>query len=179
MTLPTDLDLPLKENYENEQEYIKDVVFELQEMYDNIVQSVNGFIRNNAEVDQAKWTPTLNGTTPGTFTYSHRVGWSVRQGIFTQLFFDMAWSATTAAGTLYLELPYKVTLSLQKPFVGVLQPSGINFGAGMTNLVINALPNTYKGEVWSIGSTMGTPKLAVPAVGQLIGSLFYIGIEDE
>lgn len=179
MTLPIDLDLPLKENYEDDKLYLKDLVFELQGMYENIAQNVNGFIRNNEEVDQAKWEPTLNGTGAGTFTYDHQIGWSIRQGIFTQLFFDIKWSATTAAGNLYVELPYRVTLSQQKPFVGVLQPSSINFGVGRTNLVINAIPNTYRGEIWSIRSGAATANLTVPASGQLMGHITYIGLENE
>lgn len=182
MSLPTDLDLPLRVDYQSEEDkerYLKDLVFELQGMYENITESVNGFIRNNEEVDQARWLPTLNGTGAGTFTYDHQIGWSIRQGIFTQIYFDIKWSATTALNNLYVELPYRVTLSNQKPFVGVLQPSNINFGVGYTNLVINAIPNTYRGEIWTIGSGVATANLIVQASGQLIGHLTYIGIEGE
>jgi len=182
MTLPLDLDLPLSINYTegaDVERYLKDLVFELQGMYNNITDNVNGFIRNNEEVDQAKWIPTLSGTTAGVFTYDHQIGWSIRQGIFTQIYFDVKWSATTALNNLYVELPYKVTLSDQKPFMGVLQPSGVNFGAGNTNLVINAIPDTYRGEIWAIGSGAVTANLAIPASGQLIGHLTYIGIEGE
>lgn len=64
------------------------------------------------------------------------------------------------------------------PFVGVLQPSNIGFGGGV-NLVINGIPNTYRGEIWSIGTGAVTANLAVPASGCLIGQLKYIGLADE
>ena len=182
MTLPTNIDLPLRVNYQDQEDidrYIRDLVFELQTMYEKIAQNVNGFIRNNAETDQAQWKPTLAGTVAGDFTYTQQIGWSIRQGIYTQLFFDISWSATTATGSLYLELPYKVTISSQTPFVGALQPSSINFGAGYTNLVINAIPNTYRGEIWKTGSGVATANLSVVGSGRIAGSVFFIGLEDE
>ncbi|MFO7881201.1 MAG: hypothetical protein R6U52_01525 [Kosmotogaceae bacterium] len=171
--------MPLIENYDDNKAYQKDLVFELKNMYEEISQNVNGFIRNSAEIDQAQWEPTLAGTGGGDFIYASQIGWSVRQGIFTYIWFDINWSSTTATGNLYVELPYKVTLSNQMPFMGVLQPSSINFGAGNTNLVINAIPNTYRGEIWTIGSGAATANLTVPASGRLIGYIHYIGVDDE
>jgi hypothetical protein len=182
MTLPTSIILPLRVNYQNNEDmdrYLRDLVFELQDMYEKIAENVNGYIRNNAETDQAKWIPTIQGTGSGTTTYTQQVGWSIRQGIYTELFFDVIWSATTASGNLYLELPYKVANSTGMPFVGVLQPSSISFGAGRTNLVINAIPNTYRGEIWSIGSGVATSNLTVKASGRIIGYIKYIGLENE
>lgn len=180
MTLPTNIILPLRTDYSDEDldRYIRDVVFQIQDFYEQVADNVNGFIRNNAEVDQAVWTPTLAGTGSGTFTYTQQAGWSIRQGIFTEIFFDIIWSSTTATGNLYVELPYKVTFSDGMPFVGVLQPSSIGFGGG-TNLVINGIQNSYRGEIWSVGSGAVTANLAVPASGRLIGTLRYIGLEDE
>jgi hypothetical protein len=180
MTLPTTIILPLRTDYSDEDmdRYLRDLVYQIQDFYEQVAENVNGFIRNNAEVDQAVWTPTLAGTGAGTFTYTQQAGWSIRQGIFTEIFFDITWSATTATGDLYVELPYIVTLSDGMPFVGVLQPSSIAF-APATNLVINGIPNSYRGEIWTIGSGAATANLAVPASGRLIGNLRYIGLEDE
>lgn len=181
MTLPSELILPLRSDYTQDDldRYFRDYTFAIQDSYQQVAENVNGSIRNNADTaDGSAWIPTLNGTTSGTFTYSQQVGWSVRSGIFTELFFDIIWSATTAAGDLYLELPYKVTLSDGMPFVGVLQPSSLSFGTS-TNLVINAIPDTYRGEIWGTASGLATVNLAVTASGRLIGNLRYIGITDE
>ena len=181
MTLPTDITLKLLDKGEKQANpaYVKELVGELQDMYENIAENVNGFIRNSNETDQAQWTPTLNGSTPGTFTYDRQVGWSVRQGIFTHVWFDIKWTATTAAGYLYLELPYKVTLSDSKPFIGVVLPASISYGAGYTNMVMQAIPDTYRGAFIVTGSGLGYNTVSVPASGIVSGHISYIGIEDE
>jgi len=182
MSLPSNITLPLRVDYKNDEDldrYLRDLVYELQGMYENLTDNINGYIRNNADIDQSQWLPTLNGTAPGTFTYTSQYGWSIRQGIYTEVFADITWTSTTAGGSLYLELPYLVTFSEGMPFVGTVQASNISFGAGKTNLVINAIPNTYQGEIWSIGSGAATTNLAVPASGRLIVYLKYIGIESE
>ena len=183
MSLPTSIDLPLRVDYQDEKDterYQRDLVYELQGMYENIAENVNGTIRNNADVDGSQWKPTVQGTVAGVFTYSRQVGWSVRQGILTKIFFDVEWPATTATGNFYVELPYKVTLSNGgMPFLGVLQPSAINYGALRTDLVINAIPDTYRGEIFSTGSLQAITNLAVPNRGRLIGSIDYIGVADS
>ena len=184
MTLPSNIILPLISDYQNDSQndsqndrYLRDLVFELQNMYDSIAQNVNGTIRNNAEVDQEKWKPTLQGTTGGVFVYTKQFGWSIRQGIFTELFFDIEWTSSTATGNLYVELPYIVTLSDGMPFVGVIQASNIAYLGNY--LVINAIPNTYRGEIWNTTPAAATANLAVPASGRLLGTVRYIGISNE
>lgn len=183
MSLPTTITLPLPRDYkniDNPEKYLRDLVFELQSMYENLSDNINGFIRNSSEIDQSKWIPTLTDSGAGTYTYTHQIGWSVRQGIFTQIWFDVKWSTSTATGTLSLDLPYKVTLSEQNPFVGVVQPSQVNLGVGYSNVVIVAVPNTYRGEFQVTGNNIGYSNLNSPTtIGRLAGYLTYIGIEDE
>jgi len=181
MTLPSTIDLPLRVDYQNGEDldrYLRDLVYELQDMYESITENVNGSIRNYADTDQTKWIPTLNGATAGTFVYTKQVGWSVRQGIYTKLFFDIEWTSTTASGSLYLDLPYKVTLSDGTPFIGVTMFSSMNLGL-YTNLVINAIPDTYKGEIWATATNLPTVNMIVVASGRIAGSIEYIGVSDE
>lgn len=180
MTLPSSIILPLKSDYraeETDAKYFRDLNFSLVRMYESVAQAVNGSIRNNALTGQEKWTPTLNGaTTSGTFTYTNQIGWVLRQGVLVDIWFDITWSAAgTAAGNLYIELPYRVAISSQKPFVGPLQTATIAYGAGQSVLTINGIPNTYRGEIWSSGSGNAMANIAVAAAGQLIGHLRYIG----
>lgn len=184
MTLPLQNNYPLNDNIASLDDlirYIRDLTYQLKTRDEEVVQVVNGDIKGSAYAFQDKWTPILKGTvTPGTFTYVHQSSWSLRQGLFTELWFDVQWSsAGTAAGNLYLELPYSVAMSFNTPFVGVLQPSNINYGAGFTDLVINAIPDTNRGEIWKTGSTSGTANLAVVGSGQLIGHIRYIGQQNE
>lgn len=184
MTLPSNIIFPLRGDFTDLTDidrYLRDLTFELQRMYENLAQGINGDIRGSVLTDQQKWTPTLNGTSAsGTFTYDHQVGWLLRQGLITELWFDVQWTASgTATGNLYLELPYEVANSDEKPFVGFLQTSTIAYGAGNTILSINAIPNTYRGEIWSSGSGVATANVAVATAGQLIGHIRYIGVENE
>lgn len=181
MSLPENIIFPLRSSSDDspENKYLTDLIYELTNMYERIAENVNGSIRNNADVTGAKWTPTLQGSTSGSFTYSSQIGWSLRQGLFSNVWFDITWSATTASGNLYVELPYKVTKSSQTPFVGVIQDSSMTYTGGYSKLVINGIPNTYRGEIWECGDGVATQNKPVEAAGRLIGHIFYIGLEDE
>ena len=179
MTIPTNIILPLP-NTEDLNVYLRELNYTLQTMYEQLAQGINGDIRADYGKGRELWTPVLKGTsTEGTFTYDHQAGWVLRQGIINDVWFDVSWSsAGTAAGNLYVELPYKVALSNQKPFVGVVQSSVLAYTGG-TGIVINGISNTYRGEFWNVGSGFTTANQAVAASGQLIGHLRYIGKGDE
>lgn len=183
MTLPITVDLPLRGQYDDKEGidgYIKDLVFELQTMYERIAENVNGHIRSYADT-QLNWVPKLNSATSGTIIYTEQIGWIIRQGIFTHIFFDISWSSIgTSTGTLYLELPYKVITTAGKPFVSALQTSVINF-APFSSLFVSAISNTYNGEIYKSGANLVTETLKIETApsGRIVGTLFYIGVEDE
>lgn len=183
MTVPSTIILPRKtklDSLEAVDKYFDELTFELQRMYSSLAQVTNGSIKTESLAQSERWTPILKGTTtPGTFIYTHQVGTVLRKGLWVDCWFDIKWSARGgAAGNLYVELPYSVALSNQKPFVGVLQPSSLAFTAG-TNLVINAISNTYRGEIWYTGNAIATGHQTVKASGQLIGHIRYLGESDE
>lgn len=189
MTLPQTIILPLHtdriESGEPDElsSYIRDLVFELQTMYSNLADAINGSTRADYDITRSSWTPILKGsTTAGTFTYTHQVGFSFRQGLMVDLWFDVAWTSSgTAAGNLVLELPYKVTkvsTANTKPFMGAVQPSNVAFTGG-TGIVINAIPNNFNGEFWNIGDGFVTANQLVVGSGQLIGHIRYIGVQNE
>lgn len=162
------------------QTYMKEMTVALQDMYEDVAQNVNGDIKSDSQVQRHQWKPVLNGTTvTGTFTYTNQTGWVLRRGLITDVWFDVTWTASgAAAGNLYLELPYQVALGAQKPFVGTCQSSTLAYTVG-TNIVINAIPNTFRGEFWNYGSGVVTANQAVVAAGQLIGFIRYIGNQNE
>lgn len=184
MTLPINIQLPLdnnriisddkSENYE----YQRELVRKLETMYRDMTQNING--------DYEEFTPTLKDsdiTTNATYTYTFREGWYLRQGIMVDVWFDVSWNGIASgspAGNLYLELPYKAFNAELKPFVGVLQTSTLAYGTGLTALTINAIPDTFRGEIWGSGSGAATANVtANTAAGQLIGHIRYVGIEFE
>ena len=184
MTLPSNIIFPLRKDLADPKDmerYLGDLTFELQRMYENLAQGINGDIRGSAFTQRELWTPVLAGTTvAGTFTYNHQIGWVLRRGLFVDVWFDISWSSAGAAtGNLFVELPYEVANSAEKPFSTVLQTSTIAYGAGKTLLSINAIPNTFRGEIWSSGSGVVTSNVVVAAAGQLIGYITYMGKGDE
>lgn len=183
MTLPTTITLPPYAYRESDPNaYFYELTTSIENMYTDIVGVVNGTTRRNVDPGRSNWTPILKGTTiSGTFTYNHQVGWVLRQGIITDCFFDVSWSSSGAAtGNLYLELPYKVALVDEKPFVGLIQMSSLTLTAG-TNIVINGISNTFRGELWTVGDGIATANQAIAdsGSGQLIGHIRYIGQENE
>jgi len=184
MTLPSNINFPLRVDFteiEDVDRYMRDLTFEIQNMYEELAQGINGDIKGDAFTQKENWTPTLDGTAiSGTFTYDHQIGWAYRQGLMVDIWFDISWSDPgISAGNLYLQLPYKVANSNQKPFSEVMQTSNISYGAGKSLLSINAIPNTYRGEIWASGSGLATANLSVPTSGQLIGHCRYLGVQNE
>jgi len=184
MTIPTTIQLPLQTerilsgNPDEMEKYQRDLVFAIQRMYEDLAQGINGTIRGDPFAGSEQWQPTLNGTSSGTFTYVHQAGWVVRQGLIVDAWFDISWNGTTASGNLYVELPYKVAISNQKPFVGTVQASNVSYTTG-TDIVVNAISDTYRGEFWNVGDSIPTANQNVVGSGQLIGHIRYIGKNDE
>lgn len=181
MTLPIDILLPLPQDFPSKDpnDYLQMLVRSLRTMYQSVSNNVNGSIRNDAQEDSSQWIPEIFGeSTSGTTTYVHKYGWSLRTGILTDVWFDVSWSATTATGNLYIELPYIVAISNGKPFVGIAHPSSITLSSGYAQLGCNALPNSYNLEIWQSGNGKENINLPVPASGRILGNCRYIGIED-
>ena len=188
MTVATNIVLPLHSekirsgNPEELEKYLRELVFSLQRMYEDVAQGINGDIRADFSEPDRSWTPILKDTANSgtTFTYDHQKGWVLRQGLLVDVWFDVEWTANTGAitGNMYIELPYKVAVTDEKPFVGIVQPSVFTYTGG-TECVLNAISNTYRCEVWNTGSGFTTANQGSVAAGQLIGHIRYIGQQDE
>ena len=165
MSLPTDIKLPdVPDDLEKGPvtDYLNELVFELQNSYERTTYNVNGSFRNSGEVDGTEWIPTISGsTTAGTSTYTKQVGWSLRQGIMTEIWFDIEWGAIGGrAGTLRLELPYKVISNPPatggfpgQPFVGAAYTSQLNYmTAGQTAATVTPIPGTYFAHIVCYGT---------------------------
>lgn len=188
MTLPQNIIFPMPplsslNGNESLNRYFREFIFTLQRMYEDIVQNVNGDIRSDTLDPTNRWIPLIKDTTDNTttFNYDHQTGFVLRQGLITDVWFDVQWISVkngTILGNMYLELPYKVIVTNDMPFVGVLQPSIFAYTGG-TESVINAISNTYRGEIWNSGSGFTTANQISVGAGQLIGHIRYIGVSDE
>lgn len=183
MTLPTSKSFPTRKDKEDPvtREYILELIYELQDQYDELSEGINGSIKSSYQQQREYWTPVLKGTTvPGSPTYTRQVGWVLRHGIIVDVWADVIWTANGgAAGTLYIELPYKVANTDGFPFIGHAQPAGLAFNAGYTAAGVAAITNSYRLELWQYGSGVATIPIPFPAFGQLICHVRYIGVQDE
>lgn len=175
---------PKKTEFKNDKEistYIVEMVYELQRMYDELSDGVNGSIKSSYGVQREQWTPILKGSTvTGSFTYVNQTGWVFRQGLIVDVWGDVSWSAVGgAAGNLYVDLPYKVANITTHPFIGCVQASSVAFGAGNTALFIDAISDTYRGEIWQSGTGIATSNLTVPASGGVQFHIRYLGVQDD
>jgi hypothetical protein len=188
MSVPSTIQFPfhtdriLSGDSKDLEKYLRELTFSLQRMYEDLAQGINGDIRANVLEPNRRWTPVLKdtGNAGTTFTYVHQIGWVYRQGLMVDSWFDVRWSSNSGAitGNMYVELPYQVAVTSEKPFVGVLQPSIFAYTAG-TECVINAISDTYRCEVWNVGDGFTTANQDSKAAGQLIGHIRYIGQSDE
>ena len=184
MTLPINYKLPEIKNDPTSDElnsYHQDMNFELQNMYEQIAQNVNGVFRTNLDLDGSQFKPTLGGSTvTGTFTYTDQSCYVLRQGIMTDFWFDVSWSSQAGAtGDLRLFLPYKISLQSGMFFVGSCFMNLATFPAGTTSLSVTGIPNTYEASFQGSGTGVNTSPIAVYGNGRVGGYLRYIGLEDE
>lgn len=185
MSIPNDIYLPKYKNGDDLQNYMERFRRELEEVYKNLADSSNGHTKySTANSQYDNWTPTIYGASAsGAGTYTTQAGWVVRQGLMVDLFFQVAWSAHTGTGNMYVELPYKPAASLLStttyPFIGAATSSGITYPAGLDFMVCVAVPNTYRLEFFLSGTTMSSATLTVQTSGELRGSIRYIGQADE
>jgi len=183
MTLPLTTILPLhseriKKGGEDLDAYMRELIFSLQRQYEEMAQAINGDTRRSVDEGSFQWQPLLKDTANAgtTFTYDHQIGTVLRRGLMIDVFFDVKWSASAGAitGNMYLELPYKVAVSEEKPFVGSVQPSAFAFTGG-TACVINAIQNTYRLEVWNVGDGFTSANQGSVSSGQIAGYIRYVG----
>lgn len=178
MTLPTDINLPIPDNLfsdvskRNPEDYLKELNDRIVDMYQDIAQNVNGYIKN--------WTPIVYGlTSAGTGTYVNQYGWIRRAGILTECWLDVSWTAHTGTGNLAVQMPYQAAASSGSPFVGVIESSGSNAFAGFTYLTWRVEPNTTQGVIIESGSGVPSANLSLAGSGGLRGYIRYIGKEFE
>lgn len=162
--------------------YLYDYTKELQRMYENIAISTNGtylYANSDSSVgfDQRVWRPEVFGvSSAGAGTYDHQIGYAVRKGIVVNAFFDIQWSAHTGGGNFYVALPYKVRKADNMPFTATAQTSNFTLGS-IDYAVFNAIPDTYRLELWSVTTSAATANIALDTAARVIGSITYIGQE--
>lgn len=193
MTLPINYKLPELNDAKSPEQmtsYLQDLTYELQNMYEQTAQNVNGVFRNSGDVDGSEWIPTIYGSTSaGNITYTKQVGWALRQGILTEIWFDIEWTSIGgAAGSINIDIPYKVIPNPAfaggfppQPFNGAAFTSKLNYmTAGQTAVTISPIPNTFYAHIVAYGTgALNASAVPIQSNGRVAGSVRYIGVEDE
>jgi len=178
MTLPTDINFPAAENLledggqYNVETFLQEMNNRLADMYQDIAQNVNGYIKD--------WKPVVYGlTNTGTATYVNQSGWIRRAGIITECWMDVSWRAHSGSGFVAIQMPYQVAMSSASPFVGVIESSAANAFPGFTYLTWRVEPNTTEGLIIKSGDGVPSEKLSLANAGGFRGYIRYIGKEFE
>ncbi len=178
MTLPTSNILPLhsgkiRAGGAGLERYFRDLVFTLQDQYQQIAFAVNGEIRNNAEQGNQQYIPTISGTTTaGEGTYTRQIGWVLRQGLLTDVWFDISWSAHTGTGSLSVDMPYLSALGSGNPFIGTMNTQTITFSGYVVGVML-----TDSRTMTLIDSISGATDANIAMLGaaSLRGHIRYVG----
>ena len=181
MTLPTDINFPTPEDLlkpeskYNVETYLRELNDRLADMYQDIAQNVNGYIKN--------WVPVVYGTTTrGTeagSTYVNRFGWIRRAGILVECWLDVSWTVHDGTGFVAIEMPYEAAKSSGSPFVGVIESSGTNAFAGYTYLTWRVEQDTTQAVILKNGTGVVSANLVLAGAGGFRGYIRYLGKEFE
>ncbi len=181
MTLPINVTLPLdstrikSQNPKDLYEYLRTLVYVLTVHLQQANQSANGNISQLTNSSDPGYQFVVGSSSAGAGTYSNCMIWTRRSNLFTSVWFDITWSATTGTGNLLIQLPYKCQPSTQAPFIAVIESDSITYTSGYTYLTGNLTPGTNLLAINQNGS--GEPLLAFPIsmTGHLRGSIHYVG----
>ncbi len=177
MTLPINIDYPFNPekilgNDEDFISYMRDLTKTLTDTYERSVPNIDGNLED--------YTATVSGeTTEGVGTYTNQKGLVLRQGIRTTVYFNISWTAHTGTGFLNVDLPYKIAKIGSDIFTGSVELWAIGFPVGYTYSLLHGIDDSYKARVQMCGSGVGSVSLSMPASGMIIGSINYIGQENE
>jgi hypothetical protein len=147
---------------------------ELINMYRDISDSFNGTIK---EFSVAVYGDSVAGV-PTMVEMSRTTGVYFRQGIVTDVFFDVAWSdIDIAVGAVKLRLPLAAKRIFTSPWIIPMAFSGLTLSAGYTAIAASVASNSDEVTLYEYGSTKAMQPLtfAVCGIGGFSGTLRYIG----
>lgn len=183
MTLPENLLLPqhLKEStsFKTTDDKIRDLSFEVENMYSLLANTNNGFIKSSDEKVQQNWTPTIEGsTTPGTINYIIQSGFTQLTNNILDVWFHVSWASIgSGAGTLRLNIPYTTRKNTRSLW----------YGACVTDLTLPAGYSWYQIEAENGGSFLKfiragsgvSPQIATIAASKYVRGHVRCLIQDD
>lgn len=189
MTLPENLILPFhlqqirSGNPDDMARYMQDMVNELERMYRDLAENVNGQIKSSDASVYQNWTPVLEGSsTPGSFTWAsgYPSGLLKYKGNELDIWFNLRWTGTSGspAGDLRLITPYTFRETDQASWVGVVE-SNLTLSSGYSWVTCEAVPNNNYINFKENGSGVNIQNLSVASTGQLKGHVRCLIANDR
>lgn len=187
MTLDSNIILPLhserikSHNPEDREAYMRELIFSLQRMYEEIAQAVNGNIGNDQETGLRQYLPVVTGTsgTNGAETYQKQTGWYLRKGILVDVWVDLAFTGHTGTGNTQISLPYLSAVTANNPFQGSMAAGTISYTTNYTQVSWNVGSNSLVADVLESGSGQSLQSLPMAAAATFRGHIRYIGRRDD
>lgn len=176
MTLPENLILPyhLQQikagNIEDTTSNMKDLVKEIEKMYFDIVQRVNGQLKTSEDVTQANWTPEIYGASnAGTINHTTQDGVLLLKNNVLDVWFKIAWTTIgSGAGTLRIKIPYTIRDTNTQFWYGPLA-TNLTLSSGYTYALTSASNGNNYLQLIQCGSGVNIQNISIQANSQIRG----------
>lgn len=120
---------------------------------------------------EGTWTPTYDGVTPGTTTYTTQQGGYIRIGNIVVVTATIIWTAATGTGAVRIALPFTPVNSSNQNYGGGLYSNGVTWANTGINWFI--APNVALLRLFSPASNAASTELTVEAAGELRFTCVY------
>lgn len=148
---------------------------DINRLYNLIEQSIN----KGVSIDSFQTTSGYNlvriygSGVEGTATYTSQQGLYVRNGDIVNYWFGLEWSGHTGTGEMRISIPYTVR-SFNGSFMGSCETQNIFWPAGVTQVMIKAVPETDYALLSGMQSSSASSTVQMNASGIINGYLRYI-----
>jgi len=186
MTLDSNLVLP--SNYEAinsddpnvRENFIRDLIFSLTDMYEEIADAVNGDISSDQESGLLQYMPTVTGSggINGSESYSKQTGWYLRQGLMVDVWVDISFTGHAGTGDMQVSLPFESARTSNDPFMGAMIAGTIAYSGGYTQTGWSIGGDSLIANVLESGDGQTLKNLQMASAASLRGHIRYIGKEN-
>lgn len=125
--------------------------------------------------DEGTWTPTYNGATPGTTTYSLQQGGYIRINNIVVVTGTIVWTNATGSGAVRITLPFTPVNSSNQNYSAAVYTNGVTFAA--TGIQAFIAPNTALLRLFSPATNAGSTELTVEVAGEIRFTAVYFTLD--
>lgn len=124
---------------------------------------------------EGTWTPTYDGATPGTTTYTTQQGGYIRIGNIVVVTATIIWTAATGTGGVRIPLPFTPVNSASQNYSAAVYTNGMTFAA--TGVQAFIAPNVALLRLFSPATNAASTELTVEAAGEIRFTAVYFTLD--